>query len=177
MYGEAAALSALLAAIGDAAGARRMATEAAQWQRRVLALWNANTSSFDTLHMTYPPKPPAPPPGASAASARAEGVRAGSFLDDEVDAWPTIPGCKPQKRKCRSLPAPQTMPTACILLAFGSASPRPRPTAPLINECGDAKKGGGRAGGLGRDSARLKGPRLKEVTEVALASPCLSTGR
>jgi len=150
MYGEAAALSALLAAIGDAAGARRMTTEAAQWQRRVLALWNANTSSFDTLHMTYPPKPPAPPPGASAASAasaRAEGVRAGSFLDDEVDAWPTVPGCKPQKRKCRSLPAPQTMPKACILLAFGSASPRPRPTGPSVSAA-TQKRGEGGQGGL-----------------------------
>ena len=104
----------------NAAGARQMATEAARWQRRVLALWNANTSSFDTLHMTYPPKPPAPPPG---ASARAEGdhagsrsVRAGSFLDDEVDAWPTVPGCKPQKRKCRAL--------SCMCITVNAGNPQ-----------------------------------------------------
>ena len=65
MFGEADALAELCAAIGDAAGEAEMGAEAARWQRRVLRLWNANLSSFDTLRFAYspPPGPPPPPPG------------------------------------------------------------------------------------------------------------------
>ena len=57
MYGEASALAELCAAIGDEAGASEMAAEAERWQRRVLALWNRNISSFDTLRMPHPTMP------------------------------------------------------------------------------------------------------------------------
>ena len=50
MYGEAAALAELFAAIGDEASAAEMAAEALKWQTRVLQQWNANLSSFDTIH-------------------------------------------------------------------------------------------------------------------------------
>ena len=62
MFGEASALGMLCEAINDHAGAREMASEAHQWQRRVLRLWNTNTSSFDTRRMGRPSRPPVPPP-------------------------------------------------------------------------------------------------------------------
>ena len=58
MYGEAAALAEMFADIGDEASAAAMATEAHVWQTRVLHQWNANLSSFDTIH---PPALPMPP--------------------------------------------------------------------------------------------------------------------
>ena len=57
MYGEAAALAELFAAIGDEASAAEMAAEACKWQTRVLQQWNANLSSFDTIHPPIPPMP------------------------------------------------------------------------------------------------------------------------
>ena len=61
MYGEAAALAELCAAIGDDDGAAEMLEEAARWQRRVLNLWNGNITAFDTLRMGKPPPAPTPP--------------------------------------------------------------------------------------------------------------------
>ena len=58
MYGEAAALAELFAAIGDEASAAEMAAEARKWQTRVLQQWNANLSSFDTIHPAVAPMPP-----------------------------------------------------------------------------------------------------------------------
>ena len=57
MYGEAAALAALFAAIGDDASAAEMAAEAHTWQTRVLQQWNANLSAFDTIHPEVPAMP------------------------------------------------------------------------------------------------------------------------
>ena len=51
MFGEASALARLCAAIGDAAGADAMQAEAVRWRRRVLALWNPELRSFDTLRL------------------------------------------------------------------------------------------------------------------------------
>ena len=58
MYGEAAALAEMFAEIGDEASAAEMAAEARAWQTRVLQQWNANLSSFDTIHPDVVPMPP-----------------------------------------------------------------------------------------------------------------------
>ena len=58
MYGEAAALAEMFAAIGNQSSAAEMAAEADKWQRRVLQQWNAELSSFDTIHPAVAPMPP-----------------------------------------------------------------------------------------------------------------------
>ena len=58
LYGEAAALAEMFAAVGDAASAAQMHAEADTWQRRVLQQWNANLSSFDTIWPAVEPMPP-----------------------------------------------------------------------------------------------------------------------
>eukprot|EP01047_Picozoa_sp_COSAG01_P016256 COSAG01_NODE_829_length_13273_cov_7.729695_1_plen_221_part_10 len=57
MYGEAVALAEMFAATGDQESAAEMAAEARVWQQRVLQQWNANLSSFDTIHPAVPPMP------------------------------------------------------------------------------------------------------------------------
>lgn len=58
MYGEAAALAELFAAVGDEASAAEMAAEAEVWRARVLQQWNPGLGSFDTIHPYVAPMPP-----------------------------------------------------------------------------------------------------------------------
>jgi hypothetical protein len=57
MYGEAAALAEMFAAVGDEVNAAAMAAEARTWQLRVLQQWNAKLASFDTIHPAVEPMP------------------------------------------------------------------------------------------------------------------------
>jgi hypothetical protein len=57
MYGEAAALAELFAAVGDEDSAAEMAAEARTWQMRVLQQWNTDLASFDTIHPNVEPMP------------------------------------------------------------------------------------------------------------------------
>ena len=58
MFGEAAALGDMFAALGEVDSANEMHAEAERWRERVLLQWNTNLSSFDTIHPPIEPMPP-----------------------------------------------------------------------------------------------------------------------
>jgi hypothetical protein len=62
LFGEAAAVAELCAIAGNASCAATFSAAAAEFQQRVLRLWNGNLSFFDTLQESSPPAPPSPPP-------------------------------------------------------------------------------------------------------------------